>query len=151
MANLSPVEILVHQACKTGDITQMKNIFIKIMNSKDDQGKTPLEHAVVNGDSSMVDFAIANGGKVNVQIEDGWTPLHCAANLGHAEVAKCLIENGAVVDVVTNKNSSTPLYIASQNGHLETEKSFCTRNDAISNRVIMCMNQIIHILVRFEN
>ena len=46
------------------------------MNSKDDQGKTPLEHAVVNGDSSMVDFVIANGGEVNVENEHGWTPLH---------------------------------------------------------------------------
>ena len=71
MANLSPDEILVHQACKTGDITQMKNIFTKIMNSKDDQGKTPLEHAVVNGDSSMVDFVIANGGEVNVENAQG--------------------------------------------------------------------------------
>ena len=32
-----------------------------------------------------------------------------------------------------------------------SEKSFCTRNDAIWNRVITCMNQIIHVLVRFEN
>ena len=32
-----------------------------------------------------------------------------------------------------------------------SEKSFCTRNDAILNRVITCMNQIIHVLVRFEN
>ena len=31
------------------------------------------------------------------------------------------------------------------------EKSFCTRNDAISNRVITCMNHFIHVLVRFEN
>ena len=43
MANLSPDEILVHQACKAGDITQMENIFTKIMNSKDDKGKTPLQ------------------------------------------------------------------------------------------------------------
>ena len=34
---------------------------------------------------------------------------------------KCLIENGATVDVKTNRGS-TPLYIACHNGHIESVK-----------------------------
>ena len=42
-------------------------------------------------------------------------------NKGHIEVAKCLIGNGATVDVKTN-GSFTPLYIASQEGQTEVAK-----------------------------
>ena len=49
MANLSPVEILFHEASKTGDLTQMKNVITKVINSKDDAGKTPLHNAAQKG------------------------------------------------------------------------------------------------------
>ena len=121
MADLSPVEIVVHQACKTGDITQMTNMFRKIMNSKDDQGKTPLEHAVNKGDPRMVGYIVIMGADVNVKSEDGQTPLHYAVEKGHTRVAKCLLGDGAGVDTKDN-NGCTPLYIASQSGHLEIVK-----------------------------
>ena len=40
MANLSPDEIVFHQASKNGDISELKNVFSKIANSKDEDGKT---------------------------------------------------------------------------------------------------------------
>ena len=35
---------------------------------------------------------------------------------------KCLIENGAIVDAKNDHHGATPLYVASQNGHLESVK-----------------------------
>ena len=54
MANLSPVEILFHEASKTGDLTQMKNIITKVINSKDDAGKTPLHNAAQKGNFFLI-------------------------------------------------------------------------------------------------
>ena len=67
MANLSPDEIVFHQASKYGDISQLKNVFSKIANSKDEDGKTPLINAVERGYLTMIHFLIENGADVNVQ------------------------------------------------------------------------------------
>ena len=42
-----------------------------------------------------------------------------AAQKGHLEVARCLVELGANKDQGTTDDGATPLYIAAQNGHLE--------------------------------
>ena len=66
MANLSPDEIVFHQASKYGDISQLKNVFSKIANSKDEDGKTPLINAVERGYLTMIHILIENGADVNV-------------------------------------------------------------------------------------
>ena len=125
---LTPNEELFHQASKNGDLSQMKNILTKFINSKDEYGKTPIHNAADNGDSNMVDYLIVNGAEVNVPDQRGWTPIHFAVYEGHTEVAKCLIEKGATVDAITN-GGATPLYVASQNGHNEVAK-FLIENGA---------------------
>ena len=54
-------------------------------------------------------------GKTN----DGATPLYIAAQNGHLEVVRFLVESGANKDQGTADDGATPLYIAAQNGHLE--------------------------------
>ena len=88
MANFSPDEIILYQASKNGNLTQMKSIFKKITNIKDGRGNTLLHNAAENGDLSMVNYLTSIGAEVNVQAIDDWTPLHCAAEKGHNEVAK---------------------------------------------------------------
>ena len=48
---LSPNEELFHQASREGDLSKMKNILKKFINSKDDVGGTPLHNASNNGDT----------------------------------------------------------------------------------------------------
>ena len=126
MANLSPDEIVFHQASKNGDTSQLKNVFSKIANSKDEEGKTPLINAVEKGDLKMVIFLIKNEADVNIQDLNGLTPIHYAARAykgltNHFAIAYILIENGADVDS-KNKDGLTPLYFASHNGNLELVK-----------------------------
>jgi ankyrin repeat protein len=45
-----------------------------------------------------------------------FTPLHLAANKGHIEVVKLLIEHGAYVNA-KNNNGWAPLHEAAYNGH----------------------------------
>ena len=49
---------------------------------------------------------------------NGLTPLAQAAQLGHAEIVKALLERGALANAV-DKVSQTPLMHAAQNGHTE--------------------------------
>ena len=126
MANLSPDEIVFHEASKNGDISELKNVFSKIANSKDEEGKTPLINAVEKGDLKMVIFLIKNEADVNIQDLNGFTPIHYAARAykgltNHFAIAYILIENGADVDS-KNKDGLTPLYFASHNGNLELVK-----------------------------
>ncbi|KAH7377240.1 hypothetical protein B0T11DRAFT_220574, partial [Plectosphaerella cucumerina] len=46
---------------------------------------------------------------------DGWTPVKAAADKGHLNVVKFLVENGADITVASN-NGWTPLLISSKNG-----------------------------------
>ena len=119
---LSPKEELFHQASRDGDLSKMKNILKKFINSKGDEGRTPLHNASENGDTCMANFLISNGAEVNISDENGQAPLYIASARGRLESVKCLIENGATVNVKTNRGS-TPLYVACHNGHIESVKS----------------------------
>ena len=50
---------------------------------------------------------------LHVQDSNGWTPLHEASRMGHAEVVKYLLEEGAALNAQTN-DGGTPLYYAAQ-------------------------------------
>ena len=57
----------------------------------------------------------------------GFAPLHIAARRGHLEVAKFLLDNGAMVNLFSTKTakhsySYTPLYLASKQGHVSVMK-----------------------------
>ena len=46
------------------------------------------------------------------------TPLHAAAQAGHLECARALLQHGASLNVVSN-TGFTPLNHASENGHVQ--------------------------------
>ena len=133
--------ILLQQACKSRVINQVKNIFSKITNFKDDEGKTPITNAVENGDSDIVKYLISIGAK----LDD--TLLEIAAQKGHTEVAKSLVKNGAIVDA-KDKNGNTPLYIASEKGHLEIVKFLIESKAQVNHK---CLNEWTPLHVAAQN
>lgn len=54
--------------------------------------------------------------------ERGMTELHWAAYFGEIETAKCLIDNGADLEVRDRRRSWTPLFYAVSKGNLEMVK-----------------------------
>ena len=66
---------------------------------------------------------IEAGGEVNLQDENGWTPLHRASAHGEVEIIHMLIEAGGEVNLQTTgqtgQTGQTPLHVASKNGHVE--------------------------------
>ena len=81
------------------------------VNSKDEDGLTPLRAAAKKGSKKVAQLLIESGADVNVADKHGETPLHRAAERGHKEIAQLLIESGADVNVV-DEGGRTPLYKA---------------------------------------
>jgi quinoprotein dehydrogenase-associated probable ABC transporter substrate-binding protein len=85
------------------------------VSAQDLQGETPLHHAIVMADASMVGFLIAHGADPNERDRDGWTPLMTAAYLDNAEDIAILAAKGADPNALSKQNLS-PLAIAAQYG-----------------------------------
>jgi ankyrin repeat protein len=60
----------------------------------------------VSGNAKDIETLITLGADVNSIGEDGYTPLHYAAEQGHLDVVKVLISNGADCDL-RDKNGET--------------------------------------------
>ena len=87
-------------------------------NDVDDNGRTGLHIAAINGNLQIA--AILIKAKMHLEVRDplGNTPLHLAADRNHPEVVKLLLDVGAVADA-ENRNGMTPLMIAARNGNIE--------------------------------
>ncbi|XP_020774936.1 kinase D-interacting substrate of 220 kDa B isoform X1 [Boleophthalmus pectinirostris] len=65
------------------------------VDSRSDNGQTPLMVASEQGNLEIVQELIRRGANVNLDDIDSWTSLICAAKEGHIEVVQELLENGA--------------------------------------------------------
>ena len=81
--------------------------------------ESALRSAGLDGNIEAVKQHLAAGAEVNAKDEDGWTPLHLAAEEGHKEIAELLIDKGADVNV-GEEEAYTPLDHATLWGHKET-------------------------------
>ena len=59
---------------------------------------------------------LARGAAVDTAMNDGWTPLHVASQMGHLEVARELLARGANPGLATI-SGNTALASATANGH----------------------------------
>ena len=82
--------------------------------------------AARNGDVAAVTAAMEAGADVNAAQGDGMTALHWAAERGHADVARVLLDAGAAVDRGTRIGSYTPLHLASRRGNADMARTLLT-------------------------
>lgn len=80
----------------------------EIINSQDKYGYTALHNVMSEEEFEIVEYLIKNGADVNIQNEDGVTPLHLAA---YTENANILLDNGAEINQQDNRGN-TPLHAA---------------------------------------
>ena len=69
-----------------------------------------IQVAASGGDIEAVKQHLAAGADVNAKDDWGMTPLHCTAEMGRKEIAELLIAKGADVDV--QSDMGTPLHLA---------------------------------------
>lgn len=95
-----------------------------LTNVADSKGCYPLHLAAWKGDAEIVKLLIHQGpslAKVNEQNNDNETALHCAAQYGHTEVVKALLEE-LTDPTMRNNKFETPLDLAALYGRLEVVK-----------------------------
>ncbi|KAK7459749.1 hypothetical protein BaRGS_00038932 [Batillaria attramentaria] len=69
--------------------------------------------AIAAGDVELLNYLLDCGAEVNSTFMDGRSPLHIAADIGHAEICAELIRRGAYVNALT-RGGFTPLFFASR-------------------------------------
>ena len=84
----------------------------------------PFQFAAVKGRVKIVEYFIdmAAPGQENPKYKRGSTPLHCAAEKGHLQVVKILLDNIENEKNPKNTNGFTPLAYAAKEGHLGVVK-----------------------------
>ena len=80
---------------------------------RDDDGATPLYHAVEHGHLDMVMVLLKAEAHVNARNKKRWTPLHMAAKNDHPDVIRVLIAAGADINGQTIRKM-TPLIVAAK-------------------------------------
>ncbi|MDZ7778910.1 MAG: ankyrin repeat domain-containing protein [Gemmatimonadota bacterium] len=81
--------------------------------------EAPVADAAMQGDFARVESLIQEGADPDVAQGDGMTALHWAAEQGHAEMARTLVDAGASLSLTTRLGDYTPLHMAARGGHAE--------------------------------
>jgi len=104
---------LLHRATITSTKTSME-AFVRAGDDDNDR----LWTAAFDGHTAVVYALVSAGADVNLQCNDGSSPLTVASQEGHIDWVRLLIEHGAEVDT-RDDEGATPLYMAAMNGRIE--------------------------------
>ncbi|GMH36500.1 hypothetical protein BSKO_04368 [Bryopsis sp. KO-2023] len=113
------------QAAKRGDLVETRAIIEccpELVDSKEEDGTTPLIAAVLEDNLSIVIALIDAGADVDAETTGGFSALFAAAQFGFLPIVHKLIRSGADVERQTFEGA-TPLHIAAQKGHLKVVKA----------------------------
>jgi len=108
----------IHEAAKEGYLEKVKMLLEKdpqLINTKDENGRTPLHWACRGVHMKVVEYLIKNGAEIDSKDSDDTTPLHTAAYYGHFEIAKLLVEKDADINAKDHKKF-TPLHYTGYDG-----------------------------------
>ena len=110
----------LHLAAKQGDpgICSLLLSSEICLNKENDRQQTPLHVAAMYGRMNVCKILMRKGIHALATDKDGRTALHLAADRGHNQVVKFLIKK--VSPYVKDDNDSTPLHLATINGHLRS-------------------------------
>lgn len=96
------------------------------VNARDPGGsrETPLHVAIGRANHPAVRLLLENGADPNAVSRYEITPLRMAAQSGHMDIARALVDHGAELHHRSETSSETPASEAFRNGHIEVAKFF---------------------------
>jgi ankyrin repeat protein len=151
----------IHDAARAGDLAKIEALLTgdpSLVNSLDENQKTPLHLAIEGNHLEVAEFLIRNGADVNAVDYTKSTPLHYAAISGRYDEVKLLLDNGAEIEA-RNTEERTPLFLASVWGRdLETCRLLIERGAQVnvldftgsppfSNAIFMGNTEIVDLLL----
>ena len=92
------------------------------LNSRNEQGYTPLHVAVMSGMKESVRLLIEVGADINITNNNQWTALHRAAYYGYNNIVDMLIHTPHVNVNLRNEYGQTPLYVAVDRGREQSAR-----------------------------
>lgn len=82
-----------------GDLDKVKSLITsQNINTKNEDGFTPLHLAVLYSKVDIVKFLVSQGADTNAQRNDNTSILHTANSFHNSEIIKSLVDAGATVD-----------------------------------------------------
>lgn len=111
-AHLSAAKI--HDYAKAGKLKEIKTLLgkkMKLLDSQDKQGFTPLNWAAIRAEWETAEFLLSKGANPNTPAKDGSTPFHSAAYYNHPPTITLILSKGGDLKL-KNKAGNTVLHIA---------------------------------------
>ena len=103
----------IHEAVQQGDLSKTQNLIAKdpsVINSKTEDGRTPLHVAVIGDHKELVEYLIREGANIDALDKEGRTPLLNAIMLKKPELAHSLIKLGADVKIKCKEGANAIIY-----------------------------------------
>ncbi|KAL0384832.1 UNVERIFIED_CONTAM: PRA1 family protein E [Sesamum radiatum] len=119
----------LHFAAREGQTEVCKYLLEELkmdVNTKDEDGETPLTHAARQGHTATAKYLVDCGADPSIPSELGTTALHHSAGIGDIELLKVLLAKGVNVDL--QSDAGTPLIWAAGHAQKDSVKVLLEHN-----------------------
>ncbi|CAD6571974.1 MAG: hypothetical protein TREMPRED_000427 [Tremellales sp. Tagirdzhanova-0007] len=119
----------IHKAALEGQPGLIRSLLSeepKLINAKDDDGRTPLHWVATTSSLNMTQLLLSYHPDLEARDALGWTPLMVGAASGQFDVVNELLSAGAGVNS-TNEKGQTALHYAASKGHVAIGRLLVTK------------------------